>query len=116
MKLAVRQSPLKRPLVATSAARPLLNGSAVSLSEQPDGSLLLAVDQMTVPEKMILGIPLDIGVMSEADFNCLPGIGPVLARRIVVWRHKNGGVLTVRDLAGIEGIGKMKYKILCKYL
>lgn len=116
MKLAVRQSPLKRPLVATSAARPLLNGSAVSLSKQPDGSLLLAVDQMTVPEKMILGIPLDIGVMSEADFNCLPGIGPVLARRIVVWRHKNGGVLTVRDLAGIEGIGKMKYKIICKYL
>lgn len=115
IKLAVQKRPLKRYASAASAVRPLRNGSAVNLSGQPDGSLLLTVDQMTVAEKMILGIPLDIGVMSEADFNYLPGIGPALAGRIVAWRHKNGGNLTVRDLAGIDGIGEKKYKMLHSY-
>ena len=115
IKLAEQKRPLKRYASAVSAARQLWNGSAVNLTGQPDGSLLLTVDHMTVPEKMILGIPLDIGVMSEADFSCLPGIGPVLAGRIVARRHKNGGMLTVGDLAGINGIGEKKYKMLCKY-
>lgn len=115
IKLAEQKRPLKRYASAASAARPLWNGSAVNLTGQPDGSLLLTVDHMTVPEKMILGIPLDIGVMSEADFSCLPGIGPALAGRIVAWRHKNGGMLTVGDLAGIDGIGEKKYNALRGY-
>jgi competence protein ComEA len=115
IKLAAQKHPLKRSASAASAERPLRNGAAVNLSGRPDGSLLLTVEHMTVPEKMILGVPLDIGVMSEADFSCLPGIGPVLAGRIVTWRHKNGGILTVGDLAGINGIGEKKYKMLCDY-
>jgi len=115
INLAGQKRPVKKYASAASAVPTLRNGSAVNLSGQPDGSLLLTVDQMTVPEKMILGIPLDIGVMSEADLNLLPGIGPVLARRIVTWRHKNGGVLTVGDLAGIDGIGEKKYKVLYSY-
>ncbi len=115
IKLAVQKRPLKRYASAASAVPPLRNGSAVNLSGQPDGSLLLTVEHMTVPEKMILGIPLDISVMSEADFSCLPGIGPVLAGRIVAWRHKNGGMLTVGDLARINGIGEKKYKMLHRY-
>jgi len=115
IKLAVQKRPLKRYASAASAVRPLWNGAAVHLAGQPDGSLLLTVDQMTVPEKMILGIPLDIGEMSEADFNYLPGIGPTLAERIVAWRHKNGGILAVRDLAGVKGIGEKKFKMLRIY-
>ena len=114
INLAYQKHPFKRYASAASAVRPLRNGAAVNLSGQPDGSLL-TVDHMTVPEKMILGIPLDIGVMSEADFSCLPGIGPVLAGRIVTWRHKNGGMLTVEDLARIDGIGEKKYKMLYRY-
>lgn len=115
IELASPKRPLKRYASAASALRPLRNGAAVNLSRLPDCSLLLTVDQMTVPEKMILCIPLDIGVMSEADFNCLPGIGPTLAGRIVAWRHKNGGILAVRDLAGVKGIGEKKYKTLLNY-
>ncbi|MHB8058036.1 MAG: ComEA family DNA-binding protein [Desulfuromonadaceae bacterium] len=112
INLAGQKRPMKKYASTASAVRPLLNGSAVNLSGQPDGSLLLTVNQMTVPEKMILGIPLDIGMMSEADLNLLPGIGPVLAGRIVTLRHKNGGILTVKDLVGIDGIGEKKYKRL----
>ncbi|MDD2583159.1 MAG: hypothetical protein PHR66_14305, partial [Desulfuromonadaceae bacterium] len=87
--LAGWKSPLKRYESIPSAVRYLRNGSAVNLSVQPDGSFLLAMGQMTVPERMVLGIPLDISTMSEADFIRLPGIGPALARRIIVYSQNN---------------------------
>ncbi|MDD2581451.1 MAG: helix-hairpin-helix domain-containing protein, partial [Desulfuromonadaceae bacterium] len=113
--LAGWKSPLKRYESIPSAVRYLRNGSAVNLSVQPDGSFLLAMGQMTVPERMVLGIPLDISTMSEADFIRLPGIGPALARRIIVYSQNNGGILHVEDLATIKGIGQKKYKMLSTY-
>jgi competence protein ComEA len=98
--------------IAPSAAPPLQNGSAANLGVLPDGTPQLTVGQMTVAERMILGIPLDIAVMNEADFDRLPGIGPTLARRIVAYRQNNGGILTVDDLIEIEGIGEKKYKVI----
>jgi competence protein ComEA len=109
IKLAEPACPLKQ-LVIDSAVRPLRDGSAVALAAQPGGSCLLMVDQMLVSERMILGIPLDISTMNEADFDRLPGIGPALAKRIVEYRQNNGGVLRVGDLTAIEGIGEKKFK------
>lgn len=112
IKMADPLQPLKRYNTDSSAARPLLNGAAVRLLEQPGGQLLLTVDEMSVPERLVLGVPLDITTMSEADFERLPGIGPALARRISVYRQKNGGMLRVEDLAAVEGIGEKKYKMM----
>jgi competence protein ComEA len=106
--------PLKQVII-DPATLPLLNGSAVMLAEQPDGSLLLKVDQMTVPERLVLGISLDIATMNEADFDRLPGIGPALARRIVEYSQNNGGILRVGDLTAVEGIGEKKYKLIRTY-
>lgn len=115
IKLAEPLSPLKQYKADTAAAYPLLNGSAVKLTILPDGTPLLTVDQMTVPERLVLGIPLDISTMSEADFDRLPGIGPALARRIVERRQYNGGILSVGDLSEVEGIGEKKYKMIRTY-
>ena len=99
----------------TAASRPLVNGTALKLSVQPDNTLLLTADKMSVAEKMILGIPLDIATMSETDFDRLPGIGPALSRRIITYRQNNGGILQVSDLAAIEGIGEKKYNLIIPY-
>lgn len=115
INMAVPLRPLKQYRVDPSAARPLLNGSTVTLTLLRDGSLMLTADQMTVPERMVLGIPLDISIMNEADFDRLPGIGPALSRRITAYRQNNGGILSVSDLAAVEGIGDKRYKILRGY-
>ena len=115
IEMAEPLSPLKQNKVDTDAVRPLLNGSAVKLTILPDGSPLLTVGQITVPERLVLGIPLDISTMSEADFDRLPGIGPALARRIVECRQNNGGILRVGDLSSVEGIGEKKYKLIRAY-
>jgi competence protein ComEA len=115
INMAVPMHPLKRYLIDPKAALPLQNGSAVMLAEQPDGSLLLSTDQMSASERLVLGIPLEISTMNEADFDRLPGIGPALARRIVEYRQNNGGLLHVGDLASVEGIGDKKYNKIRTY-
>ncbi|MBW4055762.1 MAG: helix-hairpin-helix domain-containing protein [Proteobacteria bacterium] len=115
INMAVPLRPLEQFTVSSSAVTPLHNGSAVKLVVQSDGTSLLTAGRMTVAEQMVLGIPLDISSMSDADFDRLPGIGPVLAGRIVAYRQNNGGILHVNDLLGIKGIGKMKYQKLRTY-
>jgi len=111
INMAAPLRPLKSAIIAATP-HPLLNGSSVVLSLNPDGSFLLKPDKMTVSERMVLGIPLDISTMDEADFDRLPGVGPALAKRIVKYRQNNGGILRVCDLMLIEGIGEKKYKVI----
>ncbi len=45
---------------------------------------------------------------TAADLETLPGVGPVLADRIVSFRDQNGGFETVEDLLEVPGIGEAK--------
>lgn len=111
IKMALPARPMKQPVIDPSA-RPLPDGSAVTLAMEPDGTFLLTTGQMTVHERLVLGIPLDISTMTEADFERLPGVGPVLARRITEYRQNNGGVLRAGDLQNVAGIGSIKYRTI----
>lgn len=94
---------------------PLRNGSALHLVRKPDETVAVTFGSIPVAQRIILGIPLDVNAMSEADFEAVPGIGPVLAKRILVYRQLNGGLLRPEDLQSIEGIGKVTYYRLLKY-
>lgn len=59
------------------------------------------------------GSPQDGGVLSinaatAGDLESLPGVGPVLAERIVAFREENGGFDVVEDLLQVPGIGEAK--------
>lgn len=49
--------------------------------------------------------PLDVNTASAADLEALPGIGPVLAGRIVEFREMHGRFQRVEDLLEVQGIG-----------
>ena len=115
IKMAELVHPLKQFTIEPGNNDPLHNGSTVTLTEQVDGSHLVTMGQMTVPERMIMGIPLDITTMNEADFDRLPGIGPALAARIIEYRQKNGGILRVKNLIAVNGIGEKKFSLIKKY-
>jgi len=40
-----------------------------------------------------------------AELDTLPGVGPVLAQRILDWRAQNGRFTTVDELGEVSGIG-----------
>jgi competence protein ComEA len=55
---------------------------------------------------------VDLNAASASDLDALPGIGPVLAERIVEWRTENGGFRSVDQLREVPGIGEAKYASL----
>jgi competence protein ComEA len=50
--------------------------------------------------------PVDLNTATAADLEELPGIGPVLADRIVDWRTEHGRFTTVDELREVDGIGE----------
>ena len=51
------------------------------------------------------GGPVDLNTATVDQLDSLPGIGPVLAQRIIDWRTAHGGFRSVRDLDQVSGIG-----------
>lgn len=52
--------------------------------------------------------PVDLNTATLADLDTLPGVGPVLAQRILDWRDKNGPFASVDQLADVPGIGESR--------
>lgn len=48
---------------------------------------------------------IDLNAAGVGELDALPGIGPVLAQRIVDWRSDHGGFTSVDELAEVSGIG-----------
>ncbi|OGW66372.1 MAG: hypothetical protein A3H49_05530 [Nitrospirae bacterium RIFCSPLOWO2_02_FULL_62_14] len=55
---------------------------------------------------------IDINRASADELQVLPGVGPVLAQRMVEWRKAHGRYRTVEDLQGVKGIGKKRMEQL----
>lgn len=49
--------------------------------------------------------PVDLNSATAEQLDALPGIGPVLAARIVQWRTDNGRFTSVDELSEVSGIG-----------
>lgn len=49
--------------------------------------------------------PVDLNTASLEQLDALPGVGPVLAQRILDWRSQNGRFSTVDELGEVSGIG-----------
>lgn len=55
------------------------------------------------------GGPVNLNTATLADLQTLPGIGEVLAQRIVEYRDRHGGFRAVTDLRQVDGIGDAKF-------
>ena len=59
-----------------------------------------------------LGDRLDINSAGRRELESLPGVGPVLARRILEFRAKNPPFRRVEEILIIRGIGRRKFEAL----
>ena len=59
---------------------------------------------------------IDVNRASLHELVKLPGIGPVLARRIVEKRREIGGFKRLEDLLKVKGVGKKKLEVLRRWL
>ena len=49
--------------------------------------------------------PIDLNLASEVDLQMLPGVGVVMAKKIIDYRRKNGYFQTVDELINVVGVG-----------
>lgn len=86
-------------LAAVNLARPVVDGEQIYVpapGERPP-----AASSATVGEPAVL----DLNAATADDLDGLPGIGPVLAGRIVDWRTEHGRFTAVEELGEVSGIG-----------
>lgn len=77
---------------------------------------LPAASQATQPTQPPASGSVNINTADVAELQTLPGIGPVLAQRIVDYRQSRGGFETVGELANVSGIGTGKLEEIWDYV
>lgn len=92
-------------LASREANAPLHNGEALAISFE--NSKVIEVQRYFLPASqcITLGIPLHPDIITANGWQALPGIGPVLARRIVDDRQKNGDFGNLEALKRVRGVG-----------
>lgn len=60
--------------------------------------------------------PIDLNTATEEQLRLLPGIGEVLARRIVAYREENGSFQAVEELLNVEDIGEKRLEGILDYI
>jgi competence protein ComEA len=55
------------------------------------------------------GQPVDLNSATLTQLEELPGVGPVMAGKIVAWRTENGRFSRIEELQEIDGVGPKTY-------
>lgn len=90
-------------LDAVNLARVLVDGEQVLVPGPGDPAPVAAAPGPSATAGP--GALVDLNTATEADLDALPGVGEVLAGRIVAWRTENGPFTAVEDLGEVQGIG-----------
>ena len=88
-------------------------GSSIKVDRH---SSLVMVSAIPGAKLMAVGKKIDLNRALESDLLCIPGIGPVLAQRIVREREHRNGFKSVEDVRTIYGIGEKKWQTLVQWL
>lgn len=69
----------------------------------------------TVPEETV-SFPVNINTADADTLAALPGIGQVLAERIVAYRRQNGSFRAIEEITNVEGIGEKKAEAILELI
>jgi competence protein ComEA len=99
-------------LAALNLARPLTDGEQVLVGvTAPPGmpGQLPPAGSAETSSTCLPATPVNLNTATPAELETLPGVGPVLAQRIVEFRLSQGNFTSIEELRNVTGIGEQKY-------
>ena len=110
----------KADLSGVNLARPLVDGEQVVVPEPgeapvaaapPPSGVAAAPGGAPAPGAPAgeAGAPVNLNTADLATLETLPGVGPVLAQRILDWRTEHGQFTAVEELGEVSGVGEKIY-------
>lgn len=94
-------------LIAAALGLVLAASLGIWMNRQPRAELVAPVHSVSA-EALERVVQVDINSATAAELAALPGLGDVLAARIVAWREENGPFPSVDALLDVPGIGAGK--------
>ena len=87
------------------------------LDQAEKTSMNLIPQETFKSKKPMINHKININIASDKELQNLPGIGPVLAKRIVTLREIKGGKFeNVDELLGVKGIGSKKLEEIREWI
>lgn len=93
--------PVQLSLPATMLTEPALPQPVTTRPEETEPSI---------------SFPVNLNTADTRELTALPGIGPVLAERILAYRAEHGTFETVEALMNVEGIGQKRLEEILDFI
>lgn len=93
----------------------LMSGEHIEITSVNENEPRLVRSWLPAAQRIALHIPLHPDRMSVEDWQDLPGIGPVLAGKIVKDRQLNGDFGSLQGLLRVNGVGPRRLQGLAEF-
>ncbi len=87
----------------------LVDGEQIIVGAPPAPVISHTRSKSSSSSNSALPTVVNINTASIAQLESLPGVGPVMAGRILAYREKNGRFTSITDLKKVSGMGKAKF-------
>ncbi|WP_336621621.1 helix-hairpin-helix domain-containing protein [Streptomyces sp. DH37] len=90
-------------------ARPVADGEQIVVGEPPAAAAVPGPPAAPAGGGPAAGGPVSLNSATVDQLDSLPGIGPVMAQRIIDYRTRHGGFSSVDELREVSGIGERRF-------
>jgi len=91
-------------IAAAGGVIPSADVTGINLAERlSDGQMIFIGNAQSM--QLSSDSRINLNIATEADLDSLPGVGPVMAGRIIAWRESNQRFHSIEELQEVPGIG-----------
>jgi competence protein ComEA len=91
-------------IAAAGGVIPTANVTSINLAERlSDGQMIFIGNSQSM--NLSSDPRVNLNLATQADLDSLPGVGPVMAGRIIAWRESNQRFHSIEELQEVPGIG-----------
>lgn len=116
-ELVARAGDLKAKLIGTKwdTYPSVAQGTSVQISSE-NGYINVSTGPMPAAYKITLKIPISINTASQEELDTIPGIGPILAKKIINYISLYGPFKTVEEIRNVPGVRRLRYLKIKPYI